>query len=116
MRTQAFTATSGGDFVAAEGYWNELLQLFPENPAIWSNRGKLAVSQGKLQEAIAEFDQSIKLAPQITDVISIVEPLGKVESVGIWRSPITSIFWLWMTTTQWPITIWGMPMLEGGLA
>jgi tetratricopeptide (TPR) repeat protein len=67
LRTQAFLATNKGDFQAAEGYWSQLLELFPQNPAIWSNRGNARVSQHKLPEAIADFDRSIQLAPQLTD-------------------------------------------------
>jgi tetratricopeptide (TPR) repeat protein len=67
LRTQAFLATNKGDFSAAEGYWSQLLELFPQNPAIWSNRGNSRVSQHKLPEAIADFNRSIELAPQFTD-------------------------------------------------
>lgn len=67
LRTQAFTATNQGDFATAEKYWTELVELFPENPAIWSNRGNSRVSQLKLTEAVADFDRSIQLAPKLTD-------------------------------------------------
>jgi tetratricopeptide (TPR) repeat protein len=67
LRTAAFTATNTGDFATAERYWTELLELFPENPAIWSNRGNSRVSQLKLIEAVTDFDRSIALAPQLTD-------------------------------------------------
>ncbi len=67
LRTQAFTATNQGDFATAEKYWTQLLELFPENPAIWSNRGNSRVSQLKLSAAVADFDRSIQLAPQLTD-------------------------------------------------
>jgi tetratricopeptide (TPR) repeat protein len=67
LRTAAFTATNRGDFAQAEQYWTQLLELFPNNPAIWSNRGSSRVSQMKLTEAVADFDKSIELAPQIAD-------------------------------------------------
>ncbi len=67
LRTQAFTATHQGDFATAEKYWTQLLELFPENPAIWSNRGNARVSQLKLTAAVADFDKSIQLAPELTD-------------------------------------------------
>lgn len=67
LRTQAFTATNKGDFAQAEEYWTKLLELFPDNPAIWSNRGNSRVSQLKLSAAVADFDRSIQLAPQLTD-------------------------------------------------
>lgn len=67
LRTQAFLSTNKGDFAAAEGQWSQLLELFPNNPAIWSNRGNSRVSQHKLPEAIQDFNRSIELAPQLTD-------------------------------------------------
>ncbi len=67
LRTQAFTATNQGDFATAEECWTKLLELFPDNPAIWSNRGNSRVSQLKLTAAVADFDRSIQLAPELTD-------------------------------------------------
>ncbi len=67
LRTKAFTATNQGDFATAEKYWTKLIELFPENPAIWSNRGNSRVSQLKLTEAVTDFDRSIQLAPELTD-------------------------------------------------
>jgi tetratricopeptide (TPR) repeat protein len=67
LRTAAFNATNTADFATAEKYWTELIEMFPENPAIWSNRGNSRVSQLKLNEAVADFNKSIELAPQLTD-------------------------------------------------
>lgn len=67
LRQQAFTATELGDFPAAEGYWTQLIELLPDNPVGWSNRGNSRVSQNKLEDAIADFNQSIELAPEAAD-------------------------------------------------
>ena len=67
LRKKAFAATNSGDFPAAEGYWTQLIELLPDNPVGWSNRGNLRVSQNRLEEAIADFNQSIELAPNATD-------------------------------------------------
>ncbi|MBE9126939.1 MULTISPECIES: tetratricopeptide repeat protein [unclassified Coleofasciculus] len=67
LRQQAFTATELGDFPAAESYWTQLIDLLPDNPVGWSNRGNSRVSQNKLKEAIADFNQSIELAPDAAD-------------------------------------------------
>lgn len=67
LRQKAFTATELGDFPTAEGYWTQLIELLPDNPIGWSNRGNSRVSQNKLKEAIADFDQSIELAPDAAD-------------------------------------------------
>lgn len=63
----AITATEKGDFTTAEKYWDDLIEQFPTNPALWSNRGNAKVSQYKLAEAINDYNQSIELAPNAPD-------------------------------------------------
>lgn len=65
--SKAMAATNAGDFATAEDYWTEILQMFPENPAIWSNRGNSKVSQNKLDAAIADYNKSIELYPNAPD-------------------------------------------------
>lgn len=67
LRQKAFANTDKGDFATAEGYWTQLIELWPENPVGWSNRGNSKVSQNKLEEAIADFNKSIELAPNAAD-------------------------------------------------
>lgn len=67
LRQKAFTATDLGNFIAAEDYWTQLIELLPESPVGWSNRGNTRVSQYKLAEAIADYNKSIELAPEATD-------------------------------------------------
>ena len=64
---KAFQAAERGDLAQAEKYWTELIEDFPDNPAVWSNRGNIRVNENKLDEAIADFDRSITLAPQYSD-------------------------------------------------
>jgi tetratricopeptide (TPR) repeat protein len=64
---QAFEATSRGDFGSAETLWTEILVRYPNNAAVWSNRGNARVSQRKLQEAVEDYNQSIALAPDQPD-------------------------------------------------
>ncbi len=64
---KAFLATEAGDFAQAETYWTELIEQFPDNPAVWSNRGNVRIGQYKLTEAIADFDRSIEIAPEYPD-------------------------------------------------
>ena len=81
LANKAFEATEKGDFVTAEKYWTQLIEQFPTNPAIWSNRGNAKVSQNKLEEAIADFNQSMELAPNAPDPYlnrgTALEGLGK---------------------------------------
>jgi len=64
---KAFDAASRGNFAKAETYWTELVEQFPDNPAVWSNRGNVRIGQYKLTEAIADFDRSIEIAPEYPD-------------------------------------------------
>ncbi|MBF2007571.1 MAG: tetratricopeptide repeat protein [Chlorogloeopsis fritschii C42_A2020_084] len=82
----AFAATSKGDFATAEKYWTEIIEQFPDNPAIWSNRGNSRVSQNKLQEALADFNKAIELAPDITD--PYLNRGTALEGLGRWEEAI----------------------------
>jgi tetratricopeptide (TPR) repeat protein len=81
---KAFEATEKGDFAQAEAYWTDLIQDFPENPAVWSNRGNSRVSQNKLALAIEDFNQAISLAPDQPDAYlnrgAALEGQGKFQS------------------------------------
>ncbi|MFH7024798.1 MAG: tetratricopeptide repeat protein [Heteroscytonema crispum UTEX LB 1556] len=81
LAKQAFEATNRGDFATAEQYWTEIIEKFPQNPAIWSNRGNSRVSQNKLQEALADYNKAVELAPNVTDPYlnrgTALEGLGK---------------------------------------
>lgn len=67
LAKQALEVSQTGDFSKAEQLWTQLIEQFPNNPAVWSNRGNIRVSQNKLGEAIADFDQAIELAPEYPD-------------------------------------------------
>ncbi len=64
---KAFRSAEKGDFELAEIYWTELINKFPDNPAVWSNRGNVRIAQYKMSEAIADFDRSIEIAPLYPD-------------------------------------------------
>lgn len=80
----AFEATDAGDFATAESYWTRLIERFPENPAIWSNRGNARVSQNRLEAAIGDYNESVRLAPEATDPYlnrgTALEGLGRFEA------------------------------------
>jgi tetratricopeptide (TPR) repeat protein len=63
LREKAFITSQEGDYAEAETYWTQLLELLPEEAAIWSNRGLVRVSQYHLDDAIADYTQAIVLAP-----------------------------------------------------
>lgn len=64
---KAFQALKKGDFAQSENYWGELIELFPRNPAVWSNRGNVRLSQSKIEGAIADYNEAIALAPNQPD-------------------------------------------------
>ena len=64
---KAIKALEKGDFKGSEAYWTELITEFPQNPAVWSNRGNVRISQHKIEDAIADYNQSIAIAPQYPD-------------------------------------------------
>jgi tetratricopeptide (TPR) repeat protein len=64
---KAIEALEKGDFSRSEAYWTELIEEFPQNPAVWSNRGNVRVSQQRIEDAIADFNRSIAIAPQYPD-------------------------------------------------
>lgn len=83
IASKALEATRKGDFATAETYWTQLIEAFPQNPAVWSNRGNARVSQNRLDEAIADYNQAIELAPNAPDPYlnrgTAYEGLGKFE-------------------------------------
>lgn len=64
---EALTASDRGDFVAAEELWSQLIERLPDNPALWSNRGNIRVSQNKLEAAFTDYEKAIELAPEAPD-------------------------------------------------
>ncbi|MGK7933202.1 MAG: tetratricopeptide repeat protein [Microcystaceae cyanobacterium] len=64
---KALEATHNGDLAQAETYWSQLVDTFPTNPAVWSNRGNARVGQNKLELAISDFEHAISLAPNAPD-------------------------------------------------
>jgi tetratricopeptide (TPR) repeat protein len=86
LRLKAFDATNRGDFTAAETYWTQLLDQLPNEAAIWSNRGNARVSQYKLEAAIADYEQAIKLAPDAPD--PYLNRGAALEGMGRWQEAI----------------------------
>lgn len=86
LREQAFEATNKGDFAAAEGYWTQITDRFPDNAAAWSNRGNARVSQNKLDSAIADFNKAMELAPTASD--PYLNRGAALEGLGQWEAAI----------------------------
>ena len=83
---KAFQATDAGKFSEAEGYWTELINLYPENAAGWSNRGNSKISQNRPQDALADYNKSVELAPNFPD--PYLNRGAALESLGKWEEAI----------------------------
>lgn len=86
LRQQAFAASRAGQFTVAEDLWSQLLEYLPEEPAIWSNRGNVRVSQNHLEEALADYTQAIALAPHEPD--PYLNRGAALEGLGRWDAAI----------------------------
>ena len=86
LRQQAFTASQSGQFLEAEDYWTELIGYLPREAALWSNRGNVRVSQNRLEEAIADYNQAIDLAPDQPD--PYLNRGTALEGLGQWQAAI----------------------------
>ena len=64
---QALNASNNGDFANAEQSWTQILEQYPDNPAIWSNRGNVRLSQNKIEEAISDYEKAIEIVPLAPD-------------------------------------------------
>lgn len=83
---KAFEAIDAGDLTTAESYLSQILEQFPENPAIWSNRGNVRTSQNKLEEALEDYERAISLAPEVPDVY--INRGVALEGLGRWEEAI----------------------------
>jgi len=86
LANEAFTLTEKGNFPQAESYWTQIIEEFPTNAAAWSNRGNSRVSQNKLNEAIADYNKAIELAPGVTD--PFLNRGAALEGLGKWEEAI----------------------------
>jgi tetratricopeptide (TPR) repeat protein len=83
---KAFDATDAGEFAAAEWYWTDLIKLYPENAAGWSNRGNSKISQNHPQEALIDYNKAVELAPNFPD--PYLNRGAALESLGKWEEAI----------------------------
>ena len=100
---QAFRAAQKGNFAQAEVYWTTLIEQFPENPAVWSNRGNVRIGQYKLTEAIADFDRSIEIAPEYPD--AYLNRGIAYEGQGLWSKAIDDYNYVLSLTPQDPVAL-----------
>lgn len=86
LRKQAFSLTSQGKFDLAEVVWTKLINTLPNEPALWSNRGNVRVSQNKIKDAIDDYGQAIALEPLQPD--PYLNRGAAYEAVGKWQQAI----------------------------
>lgn len=100
---KAFLAADRGDFAKSETYWTTLIENFPDNPAVWSNRGNVRVGQYKLTEAISDFDRSIEIAPEYPD--AYLNRGIAYEGKKLWDKAISDYNHVLEITPQDPIAL-----------
>ena len=100
---KAFLAAQKGDFATAETYWTALVDTFPENPAVWSNRGNVRIGQYKLNEAIADYNRSIEIAPEYPD--AYLNRGIAYEGKGLWSEAIADYDRVLAITPQDPVAL-----------
>ncbi|WP_271254381.1 tetratricopeptide repeat protein [Pseudanabaena sp. Chao 1811] len=83
---KAFAATDAGEFPKAEWYWTDLIKLYPNNAAGWSNRGNAKMSQNRPQEALEDYNKSVELAPNFPD--PYLNRGAALEGLGKWEEAI----------------------------
>ena len=86
LTDEAFDLTNRGNYAEAEKIWTEILESFPNNAEIWSNRGNARASQMKLQDALADYEQAIALAPEAPD--PYLNRGATLENMGRWEEAI----------------------------
>lgn len=67
LQKSAFEYTNDMRYERAETIWTRIIALNEENAAAWSNRGNCRTSQGRFDDAIADFDRAVALAPTEPD-------------------------------------------------
>ncbi len=86
LTDEAFDLTNRGSYAEAEAIWTKILESFPYNAEIWSNRGNARASQMKLEEALEDYEQAIALAPDAPD--PYLNRGATLENMGQWEAAI----------------------------
>ena len=61
---EALRAAVAGDLNLAESRFTSLIEKYPDSASMWSNRGSVRLSMDKFEEAIGDFTEATRLAPQ----------------------------------------------------
>jgi Tfp pilus assembly protein PilF len=69
--------SGSGLYGRAEEYLSRAIQLIPQEPAAWANRGLLYFRNGEMDKAASDFDQASKLAPDNPDIEEIFSLLAE---------------------------------------
>ena len=67
LNAQANLAWLRGQWSLAEQRFREALEIAPDNPTLWANRGLCLHDAGSLLEAVAALDRALALDPQHVD-------------------------------------------------
>lgn len=76
---KAQSAMSDGDFPAAQGFFEQVVEVVPNAIYAWSNLGNVLVSQGNLDQALLCYKKAISLHPRRDQLGLIVLNRASVE-------------------------------------
>jgi Flp pilus assembly protein TadD len=82
LLVQAETRLRQGDGVGAEAYAREAVQLTPTDPAAHNLWGAALASGGRLEEAIAHFQEALRLAPNDPQARANLERARRLTSTS----------------------------------
>lgn len=79
-RTRGFHKLRSGDNLGAISDYNEALRLDPGDASAWAGRGRARSSLGSHQEALADLEEALRLAPESEpNKVQLNEILRKAE-------------------------------------
>ena len=78
-----WTSFHAGDFPGAERVSRQVLQVDPSAAQVWYLLGTISHVQGQLGEAVAHYEQALRLEPQLIEVLNnlavALQSQGKVD-------------------------------------
>ena len=90
---RAMARKANKDLTGAETDLSELIERFPIDPGHCFHRGLLRAQSGRPREALADFNEAIRLEPQVPAFYFqrayAAWQLGRTESDPVWRQAAT---------------------------
>ncbi len=89
---KALVLSRDGDLIEALDTWNQFLEVFPEDPLAFSNRGNVKFALGDFEGAIIDQSESIDLFPSAID--SHLNRGIAEEALQLWNEAAMDYSWV----------------------